>query len=201
MTVIIYNLFWMTWNLILAAVSVVLSWYLTRKHKQSMRLFWGFLWLIFAPNTIYVLTDLYHLVEQWGMVGGIEKLIVLCQYFIFISIGVVTFVMSLYFFEYSLTRYLPRKISEYMITPIIAVLNFVIAFGVMVGRVQRTNSWELFTNPTQAYHDIVQTLTSPTLLIFVFVFGTIGNIIYFSIRDIYKQPFSLLKKHLAFFHV
>lgn len=200
MSVIAYNIVWMTWNILLAASSVLFGWLLTRPYQRTVSSLLAFLWLVFVPNTIYIITDLSHLSEQWNIAGVIEKPILIVQYSALIAIGIAAFVVSLYFFEYGLNRFFSHKISENILASLIAAVNFAIAFGVMVGRVQRTNSWEVFTNPGRVYYDIVQTLSSPTLLVLVFVFGVLGNIIYFSFRDIYKKPFYSLKKHLACLH-
>lgn len=191
---------WMTWNVFLALLSVMLGWFLIKEKKRTMRSFLIIVWLFFVPNTIYIITDVYHLVEQWTMVYGIEKLFVIGQYFFFINLGIVTFVISLYFFEYALTRFFQRKISESITISIIVFVNFVIAFGVIIGRVQRTNSWQILTHPMRVYNDSIQIFSSPLLLIAVFIFGVIGNIIYFSVRDIYEKPLSSFKKFLFYIH-
>lgn len=200
MTIIIYNTVWMAWNTLLALLSVMLGWFLIKEKKRIMRLLLTIVWLFFVPNTIYIITDVYHLVEQWAMVYGIEKLFVIGQYFFFISVGIVTFVISLYFFEYALTRLFKQKISESVTISIITLVNFIIAFGVIVGRVQRTNSWQILTHPMRVYNDIIQTFSSPLLLVAVFVFGVLGNIIYFSIRDIYGKPLNSFRKFLSYTH-
>lgn len=189
---------WMAWNTLLALFSVMLGWFLIKEKKFTIRLLLIVVWLFFVPNTIYIITDIYHLVEQWAMVYGIEKLFIMGQYFFFISVGIVTFVISLYFFEYALTRFFKRKISESVTISIITLVNFIIAFGVIVGRVQRTNSWQILTHPMRVYNDVVQTFSSPLLLVAVFVFGVLGNIIYFSIRDIYGKPLNSFRKFLSY---
>lgn len=201
MSIIAYNILWMTWNIMLAAVAVAAGWFLTRRLQPAHFFLLAFVWLIFVPNTIYMVTDLYHLAQQWGTVGNIEKIILMLQYTALTAVAVITFVVSVYFFEYSLTRFYARALSATVLALFIVFINFVIAFGVVVGRVQRTNSWEVFTNPVRVYNDIVQTLSSPILLVLVLVLGTFANVMYFSFRDIYKKPFYSLKKHLAYFHV
>lgn len=191
---------WMTWNALLAMLSVMLGWLLIKEKKRTMQLLLMIVWFFFVPNTIYIITDIYHLVEQLTMVYGIERLFVISQYLFFISLGIVTFVISLYFFEYALTRLFHRKISESFVISIIALVNFVIAFGVIMGRVQRTNSWQILTHPVGVYNDIIHTFSSPLLLIAVFVIGVLGNIIYFSLREIYDKPLRSIKKFLFYAH-
>lgn len=186
----------MTWNAILAIISVILGWLICKKKKTAIQWLLVIVWLIFIPNTLYVLTDLTHLAEQWVILYGLEKFIVIMQYFFLIVFGVATFVISLYFFECMLTRLFQKKISASAIHSIIGSMNFVIGFGVIMGRVQRTNSWHIFTNPLRVYDDSIQIISSPLLLIGVIAFGLIGNIIYFSMRDVYKKPLFSFKKIL-----
>lgn len=178
----------MTWNAILAIISVILGWLICKKGETKIRWFLVILWLIFIPNTLYILTDLSHLAEQWTILYGVEKFIVIMQYLFFTVFGIVTFVISLYFFECMLSRFFRKKISDSVVQTIISAINFVIGFGVVLGRVQRTNSWHIFTNPLRVYYDSIYILSSPLLLIAVCAFGLIGNLIYFSARDSYKKP-------------
>ncbi|HLD26975.1 MAG TPA: DUF1361 domain-containing protein, partial [Patescibacteria group bacterium] len=125
---------WMTWNTLLALFSVMLGWLVFKKKKAQIRWFLVIIWFLFIPNTIYTLTDLAHLAEQWIMLYGIEKYIVVLQYLFLIVLGTVTFVISLYFFECILTYLLRKKISESVTHTIIGSMNFIIGFGVVMGR-------------------------------------------------------------------
>ena len=198
MNIIIYNMVWMTWNTLLALFSVMLGWLVFKKKKAQIRWFLVIIWFLFIPNTIYTLTDLSHLSEQWIMLYGIEKYIVVLQYLFLIVLGIVTFVISLYFFECMLTHLLRKKISESVTHAIIGSMNFIIGFGVIMGRVQRTNSWDIFINPLRVYYDSIHILSSPLLLIAVFAFGLICNIIYFSAREIYQKTLYSFKKFLVY---
>src|SRR5689334_1412087 len=54
----------LVWNLFLAAVPFLLSqWLGTWLQKRSRWKFflWVFIWLIFVPNSFYIITDLFHL--------------------------------------------------------------------------------------------------------------------------------------------
>lgn len=186
MTVIIYNLSWMPWNLLLAAVSVFLGWLILKTVPPLFKIIVIFFWLLFVPNTIYILTDLYHLTYQWHIVSNSFKFFLALQYFFLIIAGIVTFIISLYFFEKNLLKSkLFRK--EYYVDYVIIAVNVLIAFGVVIGRVPRTNSWDVFADPKRVLSDAFYILKSLNLILFVFLYSAVCNLIYFSLKPIISK--------------
>jgi uncharacterized membrane protein len=186
MDILLFNAFWMSWNATLAIVGVALSWLFVRAASRRTKLLIAPLWLAFVPNTIYIMTDIIHLWEQWQYVAGANRLILLAQYLVFIPIGCVSFYLSLRFFEQGI-RPIYRRLSLsaiLSIEAIIIVLNFLIALGVTMGRIQRTNSWEVLTNLEGVLHDMSRTFQSSHLLVYTMVSGVLFNMLYFSLRRI-----------------
>jgi uncharacterized membrane protein len=62
-------------------------------------------------------------------------------------------------------------------------LNYIISFGVIMGKVQRTHSWYIFTEPGKVVRDLFLTLTNAELLTWVLVFGSIVNVLFFLFKD------------------
>jgi len=142
----------------------------------------GFLWLIFLPNTIYILTDITHLLEDWPRVNSLFKLILILQYTLFSIFGIITFVAAVYFFQKLLERKSAgRRKKGIKVSTItaICILNFVVGFGVILGGIRRTNSWYIFTNPSRVLEDALNLIYSQELLILAFGVGILANIIYF----------------------
>jgi uncharacterized membrane protein len=54
----------------------------------------GVLWLLLLPNTIYILTDLGHLVHQWGSGNLLHRTAWILQYILLGIIGLVTYLVA-----------------------------------------------------------------------------------------------------------
>ena len=52
-----------------------------------------------------------------------------------------------------------------------------------MGKVQRTHSWYIFTEPMKVVQDIMLTLGNIELLTWVLVFGSMINIVFFLFKD------------------
>lgn len=182
MEIILNNIVWMTFNLILAFLAVCFGWLMFLIRLPLFKILTGFLWVIFVPNTIYIVTDLFHLKKQLFEVDTPFAFIIFLEYIILAFLGIVSFVLALYPFEKLLNTALYSFLKTKK-TFFIIVTNFIIAFGVVIGRMQRTNSWEVATNPVKVIEDSIKTVTSPFLLLLVFVFGIGGTIIYFLLKD------------------
>lgn len=187
MDIIIENIPWMAFNVSLGIIAVVFGWLAIKLHRKTYRILCWFIWLLFIPNTIYMLTDIIHLAEQLRFVPQISiKTIIFIQYTILLFIGVETFILGIYPVEKMFAKsHLNKKMAEASF--VIFLLNFVIAFGVVVGRVQRTNSWEVVTNISKVKTDILNVFTSSDLLFLVLFFGLLGNIVYFTLRNLFVK--------------
>ena len=182
MGILAFNLEWMPWNILLALIGVLFGFLMVRNKNIVVRAFCAFIWLLFMPNTIYILTDLWHLPEQLPKIASNLILPLILQYIILEIAGIGTFIIGLYFFE-RLIRDKKYRLQEAQVTFLLLAVNFVIGFGVVVGRVQRTNSWEVFTNIGRVFQDAYNVLISPTLIIFTIAIAVIGNVLYFLFRD------------------
>ncbi len=178
MNLILFNLRWMAWNIFLASISVILG-YLTLKVKpKAPKLLLILIFILFIPNTIYIVTDLAHLIQRWNQVENWARIVVSIQYLIFIPIGFLTFIYSMKLLEKNLVKLDKRFRSK----TIMIVMNFIVAFGVVIGRVQRANSWEIITNPVKIFQNLLVTLTSFNLIAYVLALGLFCNILYFGVK-------------------
>jgi uncharacterized membrane protein len=196
MQIILNNLPWMTTNILLALLPVYAGFILTQTKNIFFKILFGMIWLAFVPNTIYILTDLIHLPRQLSRIPhGVAPLLFL-EYFLLVFVGIVCFILAIYPVE----RYVMSSLKKYRLKSIhfIISLNFLIAFGVTLGRFQRTNSWELLTNFSRVVEDIIQTLTTPLMLLFIILFGVTANLIYYLFRDSIKAEVVMLLKKKKF---
>lgn len=184
MEIFLYNFEFMLLNLFLALIPVVFGYYMLKTKKPFLRFLFGFLWFVFLPNTAYILLDIVHLYEEWSKVGYVFKLILIAQYAIFFLSGVITFIIAVNFFEKLIAKKSkhasnPKQKRKFETSTALMALNFLVGFGVIMGYVQRTNSWHVVTHPLKVFEDIQTILFSPNLILASLVFGLIANIIYF----------------------
>jgi uncharacterized membrane protein len=140
----------MIWNLFLAYIPYALSTWLTASPKKMQQPLFRYalfaIWMLFLPNTFYILTDLYHLhdrrhfrVPEWFDLA----LIFSCAWN-----GLLLGVLSL------------RQMEKLFDLPIYPIL-FLNALGVYIGRYLRYNSWDIISNPLDLATDIVTMIIHP----------------------------------------
>ena len=140
----------MIWNLFLAYIPYALSSWLTASPRAMQQPFFRYIlfgvWLLFLPNTFYILTDLYHLHDTRHPLSPAWfdlALIFSCAWN-----GLFLGVLSMRQME---------KIFHFPTAPIMA-LN---ALGIYVGRYLRYNSWDIISNPFQLTADIFDIIVHP----------------------------------------
>ena len=110
-------------------------------------------WLLFFPNAMYIITDIFHLKEHPDVPQWYDLLIL----FSAAISGVIMGFLSLQNVE----QYLRRNIS-YKLVPWV-VLSFLIlsGYGIYLGRYLRWNSWNIITQPISLLVDIKQDVFHP----------------------------------------
>ena len=149
----------MVWNLFLAYIPYALSTWLASSPHRMQQSFLKYLvfvvWLLFLPNTFYILTDLYHLHNYRH--AQVPEWFDLALIFSGAWNGLLLGVLSLHQMEKLFRPNQSPKTDWYFILPIMA-LN---AFGVYVGRYLRYNSWDILSNPFQLIADIISMIIHP----------------------------------------
>ena len=177
-------------NSFLALIPLFCGWLMGKTRQKVLQLVLVPLWFFFLPNTLYILTDMRYLPEQWQRVHAAGKLALALQYLLYDLLGVGCFLLALSAFEKLFLRSRWRKNHVVLIVCLI-VINFCIALGIVLGRVQRLNSWDIFVDAptviTAAFHN----LSSLRLLLFVVFFGIFSNAVYFLFRR-YRGAFGVV---------
>lgn len=154
------NGYWMTWNLFLAFVPLVLALLVFRHRSGRSPLWWAGvgLFVLFLPNAPYVITDLVHLRsdvlrtrDEAAVVGA-----VLPVYVAFVGAGLLAYVFSLR----ELGRYLERIGLAGQRAAIEVGVHGLAAVGVVLGRFARLNSWEPVIEPHGTLERVVLTLSA-----------------------------------------
>ncbi|MFP3834920.1 DUF1361 domain-containing protein [Chryseobacterium sp. SIMBA_028] len=141
--------FFLNWNLFLAWIPLLLSSLVLAfniKGKLSLALI-IIVWVLFFPNSPYILTDLFHLKARNTIPIWYDLMVILSYAWTglicgFISLGDIEKLLS----SYSKDR---------TINGIVVIFLFMSSFGVYLGRFLRWNSWDVLNNPFGLFNDIV----------------------------------------------
>lgn len=113
-------------------------------------------WLLFIPNSFYIITDLFHL-GDWYNDRLMPQWYDLAMILSFTWNGLLLGVLSVRQMEKILRPRLAARHELFFLYPIMW-LN---ALGVYIGRYLRFNSWDIITNPFQLFSDIARIVLHP----------------------------------------
>jgi uncharacterized membrane protein len=149
---------YLLWNLMLAWLPLLFAVRLVGVLRHKLWSSWealglSLLWLVFLPNSFYMISDFIHLRE----VQRVDVLYDAIMFTSFIYTGVVLGFSSLYLLHIQLTH----RLKAVAATSWIAATLFVCSGAVYVGRDLRWNSWDILTNPGGLLFDISDRLQHP----------------------------------------
>ncbi|MEO8694023.1 MAG: DUF1361 domain-containing protein [Acidimicrobiales bacterium] len=127
----------LVWNLFLAWIPLACALLFTWVHRRVARLTVVACWLAFLPNAPYLVTDLIHLSghdELWRHV---------LQFGFAAWTGTILGVVSLRIVHVEVER----RFGMIAGWSLVAISTGLCAIGVVIGRFQRWNSWDLVTSP------------------------------------------------------
>lgn len=166
------NFSWMAYNILLAFIPVLAAWLFYKAKKPVIKIILFISWLFFVPNTIYLFTDILHLMDQVSEFNLFGAVVLAVQYaFLFIT-GFLTYILSLYLIEKKM------KLPSF----IVIGLNFLVGFGVVLGRVYRLNSWDMIIEIENVIGGAIRIINSPEMILLVVLFGLFANFMYFLFR-------------------
>ncbi len=147
----------LVWNLFLALIPYAITQFLYAHPTWVIHRFRFvvllFIWLLFIPNSFYIITDLFHL----DRFGGAPQWFDLLLIFSFAWNGIVLGILSLRQIEWLLLLRYRKSFSLLFITLVMA-LN---ALGIYIGRYLRYNSWDIIVQPGTLLGDIIYLLRHP----------------------------------------
>ncbi len=178
MSVLVENMSMIGWNSFLTLIPILCGWLMFKTRQKLLQAAFALLWFSFLPNTLYILTDLRYLPEQWNAMSTFGKLGLAVQYILYELIGVSSFLLAVYPLEKTLLR--SRWRENKMLLPFLLItVNFFIGFGMVLGRVQRLNSWDIFLDAPKVIHASFHIVSSLELLLLGVLFGVVANSVYF----------------------
>ena len=145
------------WNLFLAFVPYSITWWMTRNVRIIENKFKLFIaltaWLLFIPNSFYIITDLVHFTHIRTAPKWFDLLLI----FSFAWNGILCGIISLRRVE-TLTALLRGK--QFSVFLVFCVM-WLSAFGVYIGRFLRYNSWDVITDPFSLLGEALDLIIHP----------------------------------------
>ncbi|HNP47516.1 MAG TPA: DUF1361 domain-containing protein [Bacteroidia bacterium] len=147
----------LNWNLFLAFIPWCVGTLLSGKLEKSSGFFTTSVllsaWILFFPNSPYILTDLFHLKARNPVPLWYDLVVILSFAWTGLTFGFI----SLLEIETLLTRHLNKT----LVGILSSLLLFLGSFGVYLGRYLRWNSWDLFSEPSPLLYDIGARIANP----------------------------------------
>ena len=141
----------LVWNLLLAWIPMLMATGFTLVKGRGWLLPWGLGWLVFLPNAPYLVTDLIHLSE------GVELWRHVLQYGFAAWTGIMLGVVSMRLVH----RRIAREFGALAGWTAVVVSVGLCAVGVVIGRFQRWNSWDLLRRPDAVLGEALEWMRSP----------------------------------------
>lgn len=149
---------YLIWNLFLAWVPLVLALWLLKIIRRNPWSSWSAIgvslaWLVFLPNSFYIVSDLIHLSDMPHPFLLFDTL----MFSMFIITGLLLGITSLYLVHEQLSRRLSRAQTSVAINVIILLCSF----AIYLGRDLRWNSWDVLISPAGILFDVSERILHP----------------------------------------
>lgn len=167
-------LLFLIWNLFLAYIPYFLSSSIFKnffnKSKKTQNSLYGLVWLLFIPNSFYILTDFTHLHFKTTFQFSLDMLIISSFCFVGFYVGLLSI--------HTIRQLVIAKYGNTKGNIFILIISYLSAFGIYLGRVLRFNSWDIISKPIQLAYTSIYALFSFETIIYTLQFGTIILISY-----------------------
>jgi uncharacterized membrane protein len=171
-----FSFVYILWNIFLAIIPFVISSLLLginnqKKMNQITFVVAGIIWLLFLPNSPYIITDLIHIGEVRFAPDLFDSFLVFSSAWAGLLLGM----HSINHMEQILISKYSKKIASIVIIKVMILVSF----GMYLGRFLRFNSWDIFASPNSFFIAIKEIFTnkndlkialSYTVLFFFFIF-------------------------------
>lgn len=186
---VFFNLFLI---LIPLAIYALLLWYWrrTRFIKPVQKIFAGlifFFWLIFIPNTAYVITEVRHLLNYCPPAAAFkvceQGAWIILFFFSYALIGLIAY----YYLVTAMRRLIKNIFGDTIAKIFIVCIIPAIALGVLLGLLNRWNTWELFIYPLDLFNTLITYISYPLNLKNWFIFSAFLSLFYFAGNYLFKE--------------
>jgi len=172
------------WNLFLAWIPLLITGWLQANIRllENKRTFFLLLgaWLLFIPNSFYIITDLFHLTH----IDSAPRWFDLLLLFSFAWNGLIFGILSVRKMEFFAGLQFSKTISQVFVF----VVMWLAAFGIYIGRFLRFNSWDVLTNPFSLMAEIGEMILQPAAYGFAWgmtiCYAAFMSLVYFTLGKI-----------------
>lgn len=189
-----YPLLFIIWNIFLAALTVFIGYgvakILVTRQSKIVKIISVLIWLLFLPNAAYLMTDARHIIgycsfDSYGRVCA-ENAWMTLFFFAYACLGWPAFVYSLKPIKELAAKKL-SAVRAWLLTVGVCVLT---ALGVMLGLINRWNSWEIFTNPLGILASALRFAWDGVYLVNWFMASVILLFLYVLGEKVFKKTFN-----------
>lgn len=170
------------WNLFLAVLPLVFSKLLRYNSRitNSKALTTAFLvlWLLFIPNSPYIMTDLKHVDNEYG-IWWFDLILIL----IFALNGLLIGIISML----DIFKILQNKYSTKITHSVVGIICLLGGFGIFLGRFLRFNSWDIITRPGTLFYSIFRTLFMKETWLWSLAFGGFMWLSFLVLKPLLKE--------------
>jgi uncharacterized membrane protein len=195
---VIHIILWVLWNISLAWFPVALAFYLARRLRNDLaggRVRWMLwlplllLWLLFLPNTAYLLTEWRHYLAlvnanpnyvnvyrygQYPPAATLKLLMITAFFWTYSTLGLVAFFLAVY----PLNCLAAEHWNNARLRWLQGLIFLLCSVGTYLGLVSRFNSWDIFRMMPFVLQKIVDIGLHPILLVILLVFAAILWLLY-----------------------
>lgn len=159
-----YQIIYIFWNLLLLIIPFFLCAYLikywsTTKYKKVYQkliaVLLGLLWLLFIPNTAYIITDVRHLLGFCPLSRTnvcLYNAWMIMFFFLYASLGWIAYVYLMNQMKWLIKEIWDKTIALIYVWTIVPVISI----GVLLGLIYRWNSWDIFFAPLAVASDALR---------------------------------------------
>ncbi|MFC5412330.1 DUF1361 domain-containing protein [Larkinella bovis] len=151
----------LSWNLFLAWIPLMVALFLREGLENRQLPRWSLwpglaFWLLFLPNSPYIITDLFHLRSVSEETVWFDTMMIfMCA---------LTGLLAGLYSQLLVHRLLKQRLTHRQTWVVMIGCLALTSFGVYLGRYIRLNSWDLFTNPLALAEIIGRSLFNPIAL-------------------------------------
>lgn len=142
------------WNIFLAWVPFFISSRLNhtaaKKWKQYVLFF---TWLLFFPNSLYIITDLIHISHETDVPKWFDAILIFSSSIVGLQLAFVSL--------YRVEKFLHAIAGKRMVAVLLPVILSLGSFGVYLGRFLRWNSWDIISNPVPLLVSVTERILYP----------------------------------------
>lgn len=191
-----FSFWFLAWNLLLAWIPLELIFLLKNrlKHRPWLaipNILLTSIWLLFLPNSFYIMTDIIHL-QSRGDISIMYDAVMILSYAVY---GLILGYINLYMMHMMLMDKISRKRAH----AAVAFVLLLSSFAIYLGRYLRWNTWDVLVSPAGLLLDVSDRFINPilhiqtyavTIVFFVFL-GSLYLFVYWLMRALEASKQSL----------